>query len=97
MAIQKIWKVYGSEGHRQKMSFGESVHWDWSNERDGVRIFEAENQDKTGTNDYSLIKITRNTEEECDEELEGQITDGYFENVSVGKIVEVKVVKDGDE
>lgn len=93
--VVKEWKVYGKDGHRQAMSFGESVKWEWSNETDGTRIFEADNHDKTGTNDYSLIRITRNTEKECDEELHGQITDGYFENCNVGEIVEVsmKVLK----
>ena len=94
MAVQKIWKVYGAEGHRQRMSFDESVRWDWSDEIFGIRIFEAENSDKTGTNEYSIIKITRNTEEECDDEMEGQISDGYFENSNVGKVVEVKTIFD---
>lgn len=89
MAITKSWKVYGIDGHRQRMAFGESVRWDWSNEKDGTRIFEAYNFDKTGTYDYSLIRITRNTAKECKEELSGQITDGYFENSRVGKIVEL--------
>lgn len=89
MAVTKTFKVYGIEGHRQRMSFDESVKWDWSDERDGVRIFEADNSDKTGTNDYSLIRITRNTAKECYDELDGQLSDGYFENCNVGKVVEV--------
>ena len=89
MAVTRTWKVYGIDGHRQRQSFGESVRWDWSNERDGVRIFEADNFDKTGTHDYSLIRITRDTAELCDEEMEGQISDGYFESSRVGKIIKV--------
>ena len=89
MSVTRTWKVYGADGHRQRESFGESVKWDWSCPADGVRIFEADNYDKTGTHDYSLIRITRNTYEECDEEMEGQISDGYFENSRVGKVVEV--------
>lgn len=89
MAVTRTWKVYGMGGHRQKESFGPSVRWDWSDEIDGVRIFEAENFDKTGTHDYSIIHITRNTWEECDEEMEGQICDGYFENARVGDVVEI--------
>ena len=89
MAVTRIWKVYGADGHRQRESFGPSVKWDWSNKADGVRIFEADNFDKTGTHDYSIIRITRNTWEECDEEMEGQISDGYFENSRVGKVVEI--------
>ena len=89
MAVTRTWKVYGNDGHRQRMSFGGSVYWDWSNERDGVRIFEADNFDKTGTHEYSLVRITRNTAEECDDEMEGQITDGYFENCRVGNVIEI--------
>lgn len=89
MAVSKSWLVYGAEGHRQRMAFRESVRWDWSNEKDGTRIFEALNFDKTGTYDYSLIKITRNTAEECMAELIGQLTDGYFENSRVGNVVEI--------
>ena len=89
MAVTRTWKVYGADGHRQRESFGPSVKWDWSNKVDGFRIFEAENFDKTGTHDYSIIHITRNTWEECDEEMEGQICDGYFENSRVGKVEEM--------
>ena len=89
MVVTRTWKVYGADGHRQRESFGSSVKWDWSNKADGTRIFEADNFDKTGTHDYSLIRITRNTWEECDEEMEGQISDGYFENARVGKVVEI--------
>lgn len=90
MAVTKTWKVYGVGGHRQRESFGPSVRWDWSCKADGVRIFEADNFDKTSTHDYTIVRITRNTAEECDEEMEGQICDGYFENSRVGKIVEVR-------
>ena len=90
MAVTKTWKVYGADGHRQRESFFESVHYDWSNNRWGVRIFEADNFDKTGTHDYTIIRITRNTADECDRELEGQISDGYFENSRTGKVVEIK-------
>lgn len=90
MAVTKTWKVYGMDGHRQRESFGPSVVWDWSCKADGVRIFEADNFDKTGTHDYTIVRITRNTADECDDEMEGQISDGYFENSRVGKIVEVR-------
>lgn len=89
MAVTRTWKVYGADGHRQRESFCRSVKYDWSNKADGIRIFEVENFDKTGTHDYSLIRITRNTWEECDEEMEGQISDGCFENSRVGKVVEI--------
>lgn len=92
MAITKMWKVYGAEGHRQRTSFWPSVRYDWTGKHErikGTRIFEAINSDKTGTNDYTIIKITRDTAEECDAELEGQISDGYFENSRTGKVIEI--------
>lgn len=89
----RTWKVYGLSGHRQRESFGDSYRWDFSTP-DSVRIIEVLNADKTGTNDYSIISITRNTAEECELELDGQISDGIFENSRVGRIVEVK---DGEQ
>lgn len=86
--VTRTWKVYGTEGHRQRESFNKSYKYDFSKEND-VRIIEIENSDKTGTNDYSVIKITRNTSEECKCELDGQITDGIFENSRVGIVVEI--------
>ena len=87
--ITRAWKVYGMDGHRQKESFNDSYRYDFSKDGD-VRIIEVENADKTGTNDYSLVRITRNTYKECLEELEGQLTDGIFENYRTGRIEEVE-------
>ena len=87
--ITRAWKVYGMDGHRQKESFNDSYRYDFSKDGD-VRIIEVENSDKTGTNDYSLVRITRNTYKECLEELEGQLTDGIFENYCTGRIEEVE-------
>lgn len=88
MAVTKSWKVYGREGHRQRESFNKSYVYDWTEGKE-VRIVEVENSDITGTNDYSVIRITRNTSEECDAELIGQISDGIFENSRTGTIEEI--------
>lgn len=89
--VTRVWKVYGAEGHRQRISFDESFVWDFTGSpySDGVRIIECLNSDKTGTNEYSIVKITRDTAEECEKELHAQISDGLFENSRVGKIEEV--------
>lgn len=87
----KAWRVYGADGHRQRESFGKSETWDFSNESDGVRIIDIQRADKTGTNDYVKVVITRNTFAECDDELKGQISDGLFENDRVGDVIEVGV------
>lgn len=89
MATTRTWKIYGAEGHRQRMSFGESVSYDWSGRNKGIRKLEMDCADKTGTNDYVIVRITRNTAEECLDELEGQISDGIFENARTGKVVEI--------
>lgn len=86
--MTKSWKIYGMDGHRQRESFNKSCKYDFS-ENETVRIIEVENSDKTGTNDYSIIRITRNSSEECEEELHGQLSDGIFENSRVGKVVEI--------
>ena len=84
----RIWKVYGADGHRQRESFNQSQRYDFSNEGK-TRIIEVSNSDTTGTNEYSLIKIIRDSPEECLEELMGQLTDGIFENLATGIIEEV--------
>lgn len=86
--ITRTWKVYGIEGHRQRESFGKSYKYDWSKENQ-TRIVEVINSDITGTNDYSIIKITRDSAEECLQELEGQLSDGIFENSRYGKVEEI--------
>lgn len=85
----KAWKVYGARGHRQAVSFEPSFKYDFSDEN-GIRIIEVENSDKTGTNDYSIIRVTRNTEDECEKEILGQISDGIFENFRIGDVKEIE-------
>ncbi len=89
MAVTRTWRVYGAEGHRQGVSFDPSVKYDWSDKKLGTRILEVLNSDITGTNSYTVVRITRDSAEECERELSGQITDGLFENSRVGKVVEV--------
>ncbi|RHT00665.1 hypothetical protein DW903_13720 [Ruminococcus sp. AM42-10AC] len=66
-----------------------SYQYDFSNEQNGTRIIEVDNFDKTGTHDYSIVRITRDTAKLCAAELNGQISDGIFENSRVGQILEV--------
>ena len=82
------WKVYGADGHRQRESFSKSYKHDFSTPAN-IRIIEVENSDKTGTNDYSIVRITCNTETDCKAELYGQISDGIFENCRVGTVEEI--------
>lgn len=86
--ISRSWKVYGADGHRQRESFRDSYKYDFSKDND-IRIIEVSNSDITGTNEYTIVKITRNTAEECEKELYGQISDGIFENSRVGRWEEI--------
>ena len=90
----KTYRIYGLEGHRVKESFDTSYIRDWS-EGDNIRIISAACSDLTGTNDYVDLTITRNTVEECQDELEGQISDGIFENQRTGRTFEIQA--DGSE
>ena len=85
----KAWRVYGADGHRQRESFNKSYTFDFSNDKDGVRIISVYNSDITGTNEYSVIIITRNTADECDTEFFGQLSDGVFENSRTGRTAEI--------
>lgn len=76
-------KVYGLPKHNQRESFAPSERHDFST-ADNVRILETFNSDKTGTNDYNILRITRETREECFDELEGQLSDGLYENSEWG-------------
>lgn len=87
----KAFKVYGREGHRQAVSFGSSQSYDWSSANMGTRLVKEINSDITGTNDFSVIVIERDTEEEVIHEFNGQLSDGIFENYNYGKIEEVSL------
>lgn len=85
--ITKSYRVYGLLGHRQRESFNPSYSWDFS-EGEKIRKISVENADKTGTNDYTRVIITRSTAENCDAEIRGQVTDGIFENCRTGKVID---------
>ena len=85
----RSWKVYGAAGHRQKISFGESIHWDFSNNENGIRIIDVDCEDRTKTNEYVIVHITRKNSEDCEKEFWGQVSDGLFENARIGNIEEI--------
>lgn len=86
--MKRAWKVYGVPGHRQRESFNNSYVYDFS-KPGNLRKITVKNSDVTGTNDYTIIEIERNTSEECERELFGQISDGIFENSRTGEIIEI--------
>lgn len=94
--VTKIYKVYGADSHRMKVSFGSSFVDNFSTP-DQTRIISCACADKTGTNDYVTIQISCNTAEDCDKEFDGQLSDGLFENCRVGKWETIAVIDDEDE
>ena len=89
MTVTICYRVYGADGHSQKESYNDSYRFNFSSSHEGTRIIEVHNYDETGTHDYSEVYITRNTYYECDEEMQGQLTDDIFENHKIGKVTEV--------
>lgn len=88
--VTRTWKVYGADGHRQRESFGASLSFDtWPDEEGNRDHVEVLNADRTGTNEYSIIRITAKTAELCERGLWAQISDGIFENSRVGKVEEI--------
>ena len=84
----KNYIVYGLDGHRQRESFFPSSFHDFSREGK-TRIITVFNRDETGTNDFTILRIVRDTEMECDTEFYGQLFDGVFENSNVGEFKEI--------
>ena len=92
MSITKAWKVYGADGHRQRESFHSSARINRSGNGE-ICIVEVRNADWTGTHDYSIIKITADTADRCEQEFTAQLTDGVFENCRVGRYEEIGSVE----
>ena len=86
--MTKKFRIYGQAGHRQAVSFMDSFYYDFTT-GDDVRILSCDCSDRTGTNDYVDLTITRNTAEECEAELDGQLSDGIFENCTFGIVEEI--------
>lgn len=75
------WKIFGWMGKLDE-SFEPSFNYDFSTPGN-VRIIECDNFDKTRTHRFAVVRVTRNTLEECYKEFAGQITDGAFEDYNV--------------
>lgn len=86
-------KVYGRTGHRQKMSFNRSIFSKWAYPDDITRI-NILNADITGTNEYSVVIITCENKDKAHSTLNGQISDGAFENYNTGYI---EIFNEGDD
>lgn len=85
----RSWIVYGPTGHTQDESYRVSKDWDFSEAAGKHRRIQVLNADMTGTNYYSIIRITRDTAEECEAEFLAQLDDGVFEEAHVGSYEEI--------
>lgn len=89
--VTRSWKIYGRGGDWNRASKEESSFCDFTNEYDGIRLLGMDCYDVTGSYDYVVVTITRNTAKECLDELRGQISDGMFENYRVGRREEITI------
>lgn len=82
----KVWRVYGRPGHRQRESFAASALYTNGCSDSIISVY---NYDRTGTHEYTLIGIAAPTASDCNMELDGQLSDGIFENSRTGRVVSV--------
>lgn len=94
------WKIYGrteiriEKGqvlhvpHRQRQSFGASECFIFNREGSAVRL-EILREDITGTNDFAVLRITAPSADICARELDGQLSDGFFEGSNFGEVVQI--------
>lgn len=82
--MKKTFRVYGRDDHRQRESFRPSYEFEVQGARFSVR-----NSDLTGTNQYTEIVIEAENEGAITGSLEGQLSDGIFENSHYGRVEEV--------
>lgn len=82
--IRVTFRVCGTEGHRQRASFGKSFEFSTF---DGSAHIECVCEDRTFTNRYVDVIITSDSFRSCAIELNAQLSDGIFESCKVGKII----------
>ena len=74
-SVTRAWKVWSSIYELVKEE--KDLHYDWSNAECGTRTVDIQPSEENG---FVVVSITRNTAQECERELEGQLSDGLFEN-----------------
>ena len=85
--MERTFRVYGKDGHRQAMSFyknSNDLKFNWEDSSCTILC-----QDVTGTNDYCEVIINAESAEKCESVLDGQLYDGFFESARFGKITEL--------
>ena len=82
--VRVTFRVFGKDGHRQRASFGKSFEFDTFG---GNTHIECVCEDVTLTNKFVDVIITADSLERCANELNAQLSDGIFEECTVGKIL----------
>ena len=82
--VRVTFRVFGKDGHRQRASFGESFEF---NTFGGDAHIECICEDRTLTNKFVDVIIAADSFKRCADELNAQLSDGFFENCAVGKIL----------
>ena len=85
-----MFRVYGQDGHRQRVSFRPSyvLRFDYSS---CFTLIEVLCSDITGSNDFVDLIITSSSESDCISILRAQLSDGIFENSRFGDVYRVSV------
>lgn len=82
--VRATFRVFGKDGHRQRVSFGESFEFSTFG---GSTHIECVCEDRTLTNRFVEVIITADSFKRCVNELNAQLSDGIFEACAVGKIL----------
>lgn len=77
------YRVFGRDGHRQRVSFGKSYSFTTFEDVD-IKCF---CEDETGSNDYVDVVITAKDYKTAFDQMEKQLSDGIFENSRYGKVL----------
>ena len=87
-------KIYGLEGHRQAESFCKSWAIEgnrlWNNPNNEVEFFGCLCSDYTHTNEFVVFFAKCNSIDAYERLLDGQLSEGTFENQRVGKMQDVQ-------
>lgn len=86
LLCKRTYRVYGSCGHRNRVSFFESFEFvDYEGIAYIVRC-----ADKTGTHEYVEVQIYASDEYQCDSSILAQDSDGIFEDSNTGDIIDAE-------
>lgn len=83
-----VLKCYRVTRHKEK----ESHFFNWSNEHTPIRKFAILGSDVTGFATVTYALVERESDEACDAEMSGQLSDGWFEDSSYGECTQMPAV-----